>query len=250
VIAQPSPLAPTLPAPLWSPDDVEVLDWRDRQPNPPPLVRGKRKHKLNPRTRLVVERDPRAIDGIVLHQTACTFGPSDDENRRHRRAFGVAGHATAFRDGTVVIANPLQWLVWHGNGFNDRALGLEVEGRYAGLADDPGTAPREDLETTWGGEPDEVTARVIATARRALLELVERGRAAGMPIRYLWAHRQSNGQRRSDPGEALWRAVAIEYGQRELGLELQPALALPSRSSGPGRPIPRAWDPVGGVGRY
>lgn len=251
MIAQTSPLAPpTLPAPSWSPDDVEVLDWRDRQPNPPPLVRNKRKHKIDPRTRLVVERDPHDVDGIVLHQTACVFGPSDDAERRHRRALGVACHALAFRDATVVLANPLRWLVWHANGFNPRALGLEVEGLFPGLLDDPRTVPREDIATTWGGEPDELTEMLVATAQRALRELVERGRAEGMPIRYLWAHRQSSGSRRSDPGEEPWRRIAIEYGQRELGLELQPALALPSRSSGHGRPIPRAWDPAGGVGRY
>lgn len=228
-------------------DAVTVLDWRDRQPNPPPIVRGVRKHRVA--RGKVVERDPRRVDGIVLHQTACTFGPSDDAQRRHERAFGVACHALAFRDGTVVLPNPLRWVVNHGNAFNDRALGIEAEGVYSGLEDDPLTIPDEARTSTWGGRPDVVTELVVAAARRALRELVERGRAEGMPLRYIWAHRQSSRTRRSDPGQTLWRRVVLEYAVPVLGLETQPGIYLASRASGDGRPIPKAWD-AAGAGRY
>lgn len=233
---------------------IELYDWRSLQPNPPQLP--KKKHRTERRreggklVERVVERDPKTIDGIVIHQTACSFGPSDDADRRHRRALGVACHALAFRDGAVVLANPLRWAVLHGNGLNDRSLGLEIEGLFSGLEDDPATIPNEAKATAWGGEPDVVTELLVTCARHALRELVERGRAEGMPIRYVWAHRQSSGSRRSDPGQTLWRRVVLEYGVPQLGLFAQPALVLASRSSGPGRPIPKAWDPVAGVGRY
>lgn len=229
-------------------EQVEVLDWRKLQSNPPPLVRGKRKHKVvNGR---VLERDMSKVDGIVLHQTACTFGPVDNALKRHQRAFGVACHALAFRDMTVVLPNPLPWLVWHGNGFNDRSLGIEAEGRLAGRSDDPTTAPQEDLESTWGGPPDDVTEQLAAATRRAIRELCERTYAEhGVTLKYIWAHRQSSGDRRSDPGEELWKRAVLEYAVPVLGLRCEPSLALPSKSSGRGRPIPKQWS-VDGVGRY
>jgi N-acetyl-anhydromuramyl-L-alanine amidase AmpD len=237
-------------------EQVKVLDWRSLQANPPALVRGVRKHKIVSRreggkiVRTVFERDMTKVDGIVLHQTACTFGPSDNELRRHQRAFGVACHALAFRDMTVVLPNPLPWLVWHGNGFNDRSLGIEAEGRLAGRADDPSTAPREDLESTWGGPPDDVTEQLVAATRRAVRELCERTFAEHrVTLKYIWAHRQSSGTRRSDPGEELWKRVVLEYAVPVLGLKCEPKLVLPSKG-GSGRPIPKQWDLENGVGRY
>jgi hypothetical protein len=42
--------------------------------------------------------------------------------------------------------------------------------------------------------------------------------------------------RRSDPGEALWKAVALDYAVAVLGLETQN-----TRTWGDGNPIPAAW---------
>jgi hypothetical protein len=238
-------------------DQVRVFDWREQQSNPPALVRGIRKHKLvrvregRELVRRVHVRDPRDVDGIVLHQTACTFGPSDNELKRHRRAFGVACHALAFRDMSVVLPNPLLWQVNHANGFNPRALGLEGEGRLPGLMDDPSTAPREDLESTWGGPPDDVTDALVASMCRAIRELCDlMYREHGVTLKYLWAHRQSSKTRRSDPGQEVWQRVGIDYAVRVLGLKTEPGLVLPSKASGAGRPIPKAWDLTHGVGRY
>ena len=83
--------------------------------------------------------------------------------------------------------------------------------------------------------------RSIETARAALRYLVEQGRAAGMPISSIYAHRQSNGTKRSDPGEGLWREVAL-WGVRELGLS-----TIPTATTGDGVPIPREWDHGGRV---
>lgn len=216
-----------------------LIDWRARQPNPPPLVRGRRKHLLV-RGR-VFERDPADVDSITVHQTACVFGARPGRDR-HERAFGVACHALAFADGAAVLPNPLRWHVHHGNGLNPRALGLEIEGRFPGLIGNPRTlANRRSIETP-------ITDTLIAAAIEALTALVTLGRAEGMPIRYVHAHRQSSPSRRSDPGEEIWRRVVLEHGVRVLGLETQPALVLEARK-GPGRPIPLEWDPAG-VGRY
>lgn len=197
----------------------------------------------------VVYREPRDVDTIVVHQTACEFGVSaasivkaggNIELARARRALEVACHALAFRHGYFVAAHPLRVYVNHGNRFNDRSLGLEVEGRYAGLEDDPTTIAREDLRTTWGGKPTTLDDATIASACAALRWLVEEGRRDGMPIRYVVAHRQSSDTRRSDPGQAIWRRVVLDFGVRVLGLVAQRGSPWQE-----GRPIPKQWDPDG-----
>lgn len=238
-------------------DQVQVFDWRKQQSNPPDLVRGVVKHKIVRQREAgklvsrVLERDMSKVDGIVLHQTACTFGPVDNEMKRLRRALGVACHVLAFRDMKIVFANPLPWLVYHANALNERSLCIEVEGRLCGLADDPNTAPREDLETTWGGPPDDVTDQLVAATRRAISELCDRTYAEhGTNLKYIWAHRQSSKTRRSDPGQELWQRAVLDYAVPKLGLKCEPRLALDSASSGKGRPIPKQWDPTNGVGKY
>jgi len=211
---------------------------------------------VRPKVRMVGGRPfvrlPQAIEGVVLHQTAVRFGVSAAQLRAAggdralalaRRGLGVACHAAAFMgapDGShpplVVGAAPLRWHVNHGNGANASSLGLEVDGLYAGVEGDP--------RTVWGGKPPTPHHEsTIDVARAALRWLVEEGRAEGMPIRYLWAHRQSSATRRSDPGEWLWREVA-GWARDELGLEWQP-----ERVWGDGRPLPAAWGVPGGA-RY
>ncbi len=223
---------------------IRVLDLRNEQPNPPPgdhhqIVRGK-----------VQMRDPAKVTGITVHQTACIFGPMAQPEVRYRRALNVAAHATAFNTRVVVLANPLRWNVWHGNGLNDSTLGLEIEGRFSGLLDNPATIEREDLRTAWGGIADPITPDIVETAREALRVLVELGRAEGMPLKYIYAHRQSSGTRRSDPGEGIWKEVVLEYACKVLGLQTKPALTMVSKKGGPGRTIPLDWQPDGGVGKY
>lgn len=177
----------------------------------------------------LVMRSPQTITGICVHQTAVEFGASsaavraangDADLARHRRALGVHAHATAFRDGTGALAYPLQAYVFHGNGLNAESIGLEIEGLYSGATD-----------------RHEATDGAVAAACELLSRIVEEGRAAGMPLRYVWAHRQSSPTRRGDPGAELWHRVVLEYAVPVLGLECQP-----ERTWGQGRPIPHEWD--------
>jgi hypothetical protein len=198
----------------------------------------------------VVVRDPDAVTGIVIHQTACTFGVAkyqieeaggDRDEALRRRALNVACHALAFRNGWVVQPHKLRWHVNHANRFNAATLGLEIEGRYPGLT-------RKPNQTTWGGEPTPITDTVVNAAREAIRYLVEEAEKEGMTIQYIYAHRQSSPSRSNDPGEALWRHVVLEYAVPVLGLKTDPALVLDT-SKGPGRPIPKDWDP-NGLGRF
>jgi len=189
-----------------------------------------------------VVRDPKSITGICLHQTACVFGPAD-RDKAHRRALNVPAHVTAFRDGVYVQSAPLLWFLYHGGALNDRTFGLECEGQYPGLLDDPTTPKREDERSFWGDEPTPLTPVAIECFRAALTHLVTEGRRLGCPIAHVWAHRQSHGGKPSDPGQALWVEVA-EWGCRSLGLT-----ARYSDTWRDGKPIPKAWAP-GGVGPY
>lgn len=223
---------------------VQILDLRDQQPNPPPKYGGVNKHRIV-RGKVDV-RDPKKVDSITVHQTACVFGKSSKYPTRHHRALEVACHALAFRDGVVALPNPLSWYVYHGNGLNSRSLGLEIEGSYVGQPDDPTTPVREDLQSHWGDEAkitklDDLT---IETARTALYVLMEEAHKWGADIKYIHAHRQSSQSRRSDPGYEIWQEVVLEYAVKRLGLQTQPHMTLDT-----GRPIPLVWDPQG-KGKY
>lgn len=85
--------------------------------------------------------------------------------------------------------------------------------------------------------------------RNALGYLVEEGRALGMPIEFMWAHRQSTAKP-SDPGEELWQRVGVEFGMKVLGLKPQCDLKLKDRSGNWGKTIPIEWAGTDGVGHY
>jgi hypothetical protein len=230
---------------------IQILDLTREQPNPPPIIRadGRPKHKI--KRGKVVERNARDVDSITLHQTACVFGKRKDQPTRYHRALGVACHALAFHDGVVAFPNPLPWWVYQGNDFNPRALGLEVEGSFPGIPDDPSTPRREDLLSHLGDDSKitPVTDLLVETGRRAILELVQRAALWGATIRYIHAHRQSSSQRRSDPGWELWVRLVLEYAVPVLGLHTEEKLVL-GKGDKRGAPIPLEWDPVRGVGRY
>lgn len=213
-------------------DGIRFYDLRDRCSDPhckSKTIDGKS-----------VRRRAASIRAITIHQTAVEFGVApyqllaaggDRELALARRAHDVACHALAFREGFVSLPVPLRWYVYHGNELNAHSLGLEIEGNYPGVAGG----------STANGKPaSELTPTVVESARAALRRLVDEGRNEGCPIEFIHAHRQSSSSRRADPGEALWRAVVLDYAVPVLGLKTEPR-----RIWGTGRPIPKAWDPAG-----
>jgi hypothetical protein len=223
-------------------DTSSVLDLTPQQTMPPG-----RPEKYNMRGRKVVLRDPKNVTGVVIHQTACVFGVSNNQVKlaggdpvlaKHRRALNIGAHVTAFMTGKAVYANPLDWYVYHGNGFNAFCDGLEIEGLYCGL---------KGRQSTAAGDPKKITMLTRATidaARTGLTFIVERRRAMGSPMEWVYAHRQSSASRRSDPGEEIWYEVVLNYAVPVLGLRVNNSLVLPAsnRRNGPGYPIPKEWD--------
>ena len=179
-------------------------------------------------------RDPKTITGIVLHQTGIEYDVSkgqvakaggDRHRALHNRGLGVHAHMAVFsgkRAGVkcnhALVVNPLPWYVHHGDKLNSRSLGIEVEGNL----------PMEDTGV--------VDPALIKAAREGIKYLVREGRRQGMPIKYIWAHRQANPDRPRCPGGELWKKLVLEYAVPVLGLEIQPDLTV----SG-GRSIKESW---------
>jgi N-acetyl-anhydromuramyl-L-alanine amidase AmpD len=158
--------------------------------------------------------------GICLHQTACLLG------ERPSRWDTVGAHIGITRGGQIIWLHDFDRLVWHGNGWNQGTIGIEIDGLYAGV--------EGDASTVWGKEaPMALTPEAAEAARQVIRWLV-----CEVPtIRALVAHRQSSMTRRSDPGQAIWQAVAVplhaelELSDGGVGFKLG------------GYAIPEAWDP-------
>jgi hypothetical protein len=207
---------------------VRVYDLRDEADlaHPKSRIRGGR----------TVQRNPADVDAIVLHQAGVDFADRATELETARRALGVACHAMAF-EGFVALPAPLRHYMHHADRLCSRALGLEVDGLYPGIK---GRAIKGKTATV-------LTDAIVNAARVAAELLVELGRAEGMPIRYLYAHRQTDSWRRPDPGQELWEAVVLDYAVPVLGLETRPleTFAHPKGPTRRGWPVPLAWDPAG-----
>ena len=217
---------------------LHVIDLTASQPNPPNydpphhrIVRGK-----TAALDRVYSRPARSIDGIVIHQTACPFGVTsaaikaaggDPIRAKHLRALDVSAHMTAFNTGTAVLAHPLDWYVYHANSLNGRSIGIEIEGLYPELV----------------GDKELFTGGVLQAARDGLTYLVSAARAKQMPIKWVWAHRQSSLTRPADPGEEIWRKLILDFAVSALGLVPQPDFV-----SG-GKPLPPEWRPLKSGGR-
>lgn len=205
-----------------------IFDWRHLQAKsgPPPKMRGgKQIYPGRIAKGKLVMRDPKSVDSITLHQTACLFSPTGVALTKHggdrrmailERAMSVRAHATAFQSGDAVIAYPLMSYVYHANSLNSRSIGLEGEGHFKEMQSAP-----EELVT-------------------AMCEAVEwictHAAREGATIKYIFAHRQSNKDRAVDPGRGIWKPVAVDFARKVLGLK-----TMPTDSFGTGHPIPAAW---------
>jgi hypothetical protein len=158
---------------------------------------------------------------------------------KHMRALNVASNITVFTTGVAVVANPLDYYVYHGNGFNLTDYSIEVEGTYPGIKGDKSTMAGSATMMSLS----QVTLDAI---KEALSFLYEEGRKAGSPLEWINAHRQSSDSRRSDPGEEIWKEAVLGYAVPHLRLKVRNDLILPASNpkNGPGRPIPTAWDPA------
>lgn len=176
--------------------------------------------------------------GITYHQTACDMGESE------ARYYSIGAHFVVLRSGRVLWMCDPNRIVYHGNGWNARCVGVEVNGLYPGLEDDPGTADNEALKTTWDDpttpareKPMSVTPQAMASLRNLTRWLRWYGKQNGAKVDFLVAHRQSSMDRENDPGQAIWRQAAVplhaELGMSDGGVGFTIG----------GYAIPEKWDP-------
>lgn len=214
-----------------TPDDFLklVIDRRDFHA-PSYIDKGKRK-SYTPSTRKWPE-----TTGICLHQTACDMG------ERPERYDTMGAHWGVLRSGRVIRLCDNNRIVYHGNGWNNRTVGIEVNGLYAGREDDPDTALDEALRSTWDDpstptreKPMQVTPAAMLSLRMLCRFIAYDIMTYGGAMQFLVAHRQSSPDRRNDPGESIWRQGALPIIS-ELGL----STGGPAYTIG-GYPIPECW---------
>lgn len=171
------------------------------------------------------------VTGVCLHQTACVLG------ERNERWLNVGCHVGITRSGKILWLHDFDKLVIHGHGWNAQTVGFEIDGLYAGIQGDPRTV-WDDRSTPQHEQGMSIRPEQMDAARVAVRWVYDTIASRWGKMRALVAHRQSTDDRRTDPGSAIWQAVALPL-HKELGLsDGGPGFVL-----GKGQPIPEAWDP-------
>ena len=158
----------------------------------------------------IIRRRPwKHVTGICLHQTACRMGESPS------RFKNSGAHIFITRSGKVVWVHDFTFAVVHGNRWNSRTVGIEIDGTYAGI--------EGDLKTFWkpkeqpNRKPQKLTEAAELQAHETIRWICQTVAENSGEIKVLVAHRQASKSRRSDPGSAIWQRVALPM-HKELGL--------------------------------
>jgi hypothetical protein len=172
------------------------------------------------------------VTGLCLHQTACVLG------ERVERWDSVGSHVGITRAGQEFWLHDFDRIVAHGNGWNARTVGIEIDGLYAGVEGDPATV-WDDPSTARREVGQDLTPESVEACCAAIRRIVARVASHGGAVKVLVSHRQSSSSRRNDPGSAIWQRIAVPMSA-ELGLSDGGA----GFKIGDGRSVPREWDPT------
>jgi hypothetical protein len=88
------------------------------------------------------------------------------------------------------------------------------------------------------GKNQTVTPELVKAAQDAIRWICQTVAAHGGKVVNLYAHRQTAGSRRADPGEEIWKQVALP-----MMAELSLSDGGPTFKIDNGRVIPEAWNP-------
>lgn len=161
------------------------------------------------------------IDSVVLHQMAFSRG------KDLRKYLKVTAHYIIMADGKIGHLHNHKTYLNASNGFNRRSIAIEFAGNFPDIY---GRYWKPRSKSKW--MRNVVTQSQINAGRYLLKQLKKQ-----LPnIRFVYAHRQSNGIKSNDPGPDIWRGVG-EYAIRKLGFDAD------SRDQvlGTGKAIPVEW---------
>jgi hypothetical protein len=176
------------------------------------------------------ERSWSKVTGVCLHQTACVLGEKPE------RWATVGAHVGITRAGKVIHLHDFNRLIVHGNGWNTQCVGIEMDGTYAGVEGDDRTFWRPASDP--GRKAQSPTPELVDAATAAIRWIAAVIESHGGRVNAIVAHRQASKDRQSDPGSALWKAVALP-----LHAELKVTDGGVGFKLGTGYAIPEAWDP-------
>lgn len=185
--------------------------------------------RLSSRVHVYGKRSWKDITGVCLHQTACNLGEGV------RRWDTVGAHGGVTRGGKIIQLHEFTDLVVHGNGWNTRCVGIEMDGHYEGIEGNIRTFWR-DPETP-NAVPQTPTDELVASAKDFVRWICAIVKHHGGEVKYLVAHRQASKDRQNDPGSGLWQRVAIP-----LLTELKLSDGGLGFKIGTGYAIPEVWD--------
>lgn len=213
-------------AKIYKRDGVTVIDGREVW-TPVKKWHGK--------MRSYTSGDRNQLRGVMLHQTGCWMPEDPGVWAKINAHYGVT------RAGKIILMfNPLM-LIWHGNGLTRPTIGIEIAGLFRGIEG------RSNTHWPPDAKPHEFTSDQ-AKACNVLFEIIKEDfETNGGKWEVVYAHRQSSNMRMSDPGEAVWKQIAMPWMEK-LGATCGGILPLGSRTPGTdycvgnGMPIPKEWD--------
>ena len=190
-------------------DPVGIIDIRNK--HKPPRLYG-------------YERKPLRVLGLVLHQTGCPMPRNSKKWGRLNAHIGIT------QEGKAILVNDFTDMIWHAQKLSMKTIGIEIEGNYMGVEGRPSTLWKP------GGGPDSLNPKML-TALAHVFEYLQDWFYEHSEWKYIFAHRQAFSGRVSDPGEQIWRQVALPW------MEITGASdGGENHFIGSGNPIPAAWD--------
>lgn len=184
------------------------------------------------------------ITGICLHQTAVDFGTNP------KRLLNVPVHGATLKDGHIILLHDPKDYMWHAHSLNKTTIGIEVSCRAAGLLEEAKTFWRSKREKEQGKTYEQLVKEATDIQLAATKELcryyIEMAKKNGGEIKYIQSHRQGHSSRVSDPGERIWKEVAIPI-MKEFNLTTGPYRGY---KIGSGNSLPIEWDADNGTVKY
>lgn len=171
------------------------------------------------------KRNAEDITGIVLHQTGCNMPVKSMKWKRINAHIGIT------QEGIPIICNDPLDFIWHAQGLSQNCIGIEIEGNYFGI--------EEQENTLWrgGGGPHNLNDKMLLALDSVFCWLVEWFIKSGASWTEIHAHRQSHKSRIADPGEQIWKTIALPWIKR-----IEASDGGSHFSKGSGRAIPFIWN--------